>query len=230
MPRFCGRRCGTKVTSTLRPAAVRELLVELGQVPVLGDVVGVIALGDLGVQHALLGRAARPRHAGGEVDDDVVGVDRRRAAAAAAAHRCRSPRCSRCRRPAARRGSRRGRTRSGRRPPPPAGRAPGARGRTTAHRPPGRAGGSRPRDRRSSGCAAAPATTSCVVRMGQGAEHEVHARRSPPRRWWSARGRSRWRRCGNTSPMPCPALRSAVSAAMRMRGCVAISRTSSAPV
>ena len=41
----------------------------------LGDVVGVIALGDLGVQHPLLGRAPGAGDAGGEVDDDLVRVD-----------------------------------------------------------------------------------------------------------------------------------------------------------
>ena len=43
-------------------------------------------------------------------------------------------------------------------------------------------------------------------------------------------GRSRWRRCGKTAPIACPALRSADSAATRMSGWVAIRRTSSAPV
>ena len=108
-----------------------ELLVELGEVAVLGDVVGVVALGDLGVERALLRRAAGAGDAGGEVDDDVVGVDDAgleqrqeavdagRGVAAGAGDE------------AGRRGSRRGRTRSGRRPPRPGGRGRRGGGRTT---------------------------------------------------------------------------------------------------
>ena len=40
----------------------------------------------------------------------------------------------------------------------------------------------------------------------QGAEGEVDRRRSRRRRWWSSVGRSRWRRCGKTSPMRLPGL------------------------
>ena len=90
-------------------------------------------------------------------------------------------------------------------------------GRTSARRRPGRAAGSRRRDRRSSGRAAArrspPGSSRAAGRRRRG--------RSPPRSNASmvvSAGRSRWRRCGNTSPIVCPALRSAVSAAIRSPG------------
>ena len=59
MPRFIGTRCGVKVTSTGRPAASRQALLDLRRVAVAGDAVGVQALAHLGCA-ARLSLAARP--------------------------------------------------------------------------------------------------------------------------------------------------------------------------
>ena len=77
-----------KLTITSRPAALREFLVELRHVAVVADAVGVEALRHLGEQHLLLGRPARPGHAGLGVDHDLVGIDRLRLAAAGRAASC----------------------------------------------------------------------------------------------------------------------------------------------
>ena len=76
MPRFIGTRCGVKVGVTGRPAAMRELLVELGHVAMMTDAIGMEAFRHLGEEVGLLGRAAGAGDARLGVDDDRFRLDR----------------------------------------------------------------------------------------------------------------------------------------------------------
>ena len=60
----------------LPPGGERELLVELGHVPVMTNAIGVKALRDFREQHGLLGRAPCARHARLGIDDNFVELDR----------------------------------------------------------------------------------------------------------------------------------------------------------
>src|SRR5262245_49613357 len=59
----------------LSPGGKRELLVELGHVPVMTNTIGVKTFGNLGKEHRLLGRAPCSGHAGLRIDDNFVQLD-----------------------------------------------------------------------------------------------------------------------------------------------------------
>ena len=212
----------------------RELLVELGHVPVMADAIGVKALRDFGEQHLLLRRPARPGHARLGIDHDLVrhdrlGLEQRRQrklrAARVAARVGDEPRLPD--RGAMHLDQAIDRLASG-------ASARDARGRTTSHRPRHRAAGSRPRGPPPWSSAPWPADRSitfCVVACGSA----QNARSSPA--FFQSRlsietsfGSLNGENCGNTARISCPARRSAVSSASSTWGWRSSRRTSSEPV
>ena len=75
-PAVHGHEVGREADDHLAAGGEREFLVELGHVAVAADAVGVEAFRHFGEQHLLLGRPARPGHAGLGIDHDLVGIDR----------------------------------------------------------------------------------------------------------------------------------------------------------
>ena len=84
MPRRIGARCGLNWTTIVAPAGERELLLDLGEVPVLDQAVGLGALGPLDEEVLLVDLAAGAADAAERIDDDVLARRPRPAASSGA--------------------------------------------------------------------------------------------------------------------------------------------------